>query len=124
MAGNKIIFSPEKCFIPWDHAFIHISFLNTDHLNSPHPTATRHKYYSRLPVTLGSSKWGFHRGITRLTNITINLPKKYYTKGEHLTPPRLSDAPKSWALNSHQARCKVLSKASEKVGHKVESIFH
>lgn len=34
MAGINIIFSPEKCFLPWDHGCIHISFLNTDHLHN------------------------------------------------------------------------------------------
>lgn len=124
MPGNKIIISPEKCFIPWDHAFVHISFLNTAHFNSPHPIATHYKYSSRLLVTLGSSKWGFDRGNTRLTNITINLLRKYYNKGEHLMPSRLSGVPGGRVLNRHKARCKFLTKVREKVGHKVEIIFH
>lgn len=70
-----------------------------------------------------SSKRGFHRGNTRLITMAINFSRKSYTKGERPMPPRLSDAPGGRVLNGRQARCEILSKSSEKVGHEVETII-
>lgn len=53
---------------------------------------------------------GFHGGNTRLTNIAINLSRKYSPKGEDLMSSRLSDAPRRQVLGRHKMQSLVKSK--------------